>query len=150
VLFPCPCACVTATCLPPFLLWWERIFFAGECVDGVGGCRHGSGTRRRGPTRREMDPKRLYRLGDPGRCLAIAIQGYKGLWGPGLRDGRLLLAGEEMGTGPPPHRIDGRRSKVQGAKDESCCFRLPADASARLGISLPNSGTFRSDLTGFY
>jgi hypothetical protein len=46
--------------------------------------------------------------------------------GPGLRDGRLLLVGEEMGTGPPPaHRIDGRRSKVQGAKDESCSFRLP-------------------------
>jgi hypothetical protein len=57
---------------------------------------------------RWMDPiQGGSRLGDPGRCLAIAIQGYnlskkkgyKGVWGPGLRDGRLLLAGEEMGTG---------------------------------------------------
>jgi len=57
-------------------------------------------------------------VGDPGRCLAIAIQGYKGVWGPGLRDGRLLLAGEEMGTGatagPPDRRTTERGARSPG------------------------------------
>ena len=66
-----------------------------------------------------------YRLGDPGRCLAIAIQGYKGLWGPGLRDGRLLLAGEEMGTGPPPTGSTDHRGRSQGRV--VLLDRLPAE-----------------------
>lgn len=135
----CDCRSATAACLPasifPFFRW-VRIL-PGDVWMALGAAACHCATRRRGPARREVDPRRLRlqtRL-DSGTRISSSLprdrdSRLKRGVGPGLRDGRLLLVEEDMGTGPPATASTEQRCKEPRTSRVAFACLPPADADA--------------------